>query len=172
MRTRSHAVLALLASAALARTATADFSGQTILGPLTDGSIVTGNTSGRSDNNDGFDSGGHIFNIWDGGDDVWGINWLGGDLEVTLRNLSGGVDNDLFLYSPGSLDSTGDYSILGGNFIDTVTLVGAAPGFYYINVDSTFFSEGSYELTVRQVPTPGATLVLGAGALVALRRRR
>ena len=51
--------------------ASADFTGQTILGPLTNGSMVSGTTSGKSDDNDGFDSGGHFFFIWDGGDDVY-----------------------------------------------------------------------------------------------------
>lgn len=98
MRLKNTCVGALSVGAAmaLAQSANADFSGRPILGPLTAGSIVSGSTLGQSDSNDGFDSGGHIFNIWDGGDDVWQLNWAGGTLTVTLDSL-GGSDNDLFL---------------------------------------------------------------------------
>jgi hypothetical protein len=146
--------------------ALADFAGQTILGPLSDGSIVSDTTLGKSDDNDGFDSGGHLLNIWDGGDDVYLLNWTGGDMTVTLDSF-GGSDNDLFVYSPGALDSTGDYSIT--NVVDVVTLPGAAAGDYYINVDSTFFSEGDYRLAV--TPEPGTLSLLVLGGLL-LRRRR
>jgi hypothetical protein len=147
--------------------ALADFSGQPILGPLTNGSVVSGSTLGRSDDNDGFDSGIHIFGIWDGGDDVWRLNWPGGDMTVTLDSL-GGSDNDLFVYSPGALDSTGDYSTVGSH--DVVTLLGAAPGDYFINVDSTFFSEGDYQLGV--TPEPETAGLIAMGLLVAARSRR
>lgn len=163
----SALVVSLSAAIGLATSAQADFTGQTILGPLTNGSIITGNTLGHADDNDGFDSGTHIFNIWDGGDDVFGLNWLGGDLTVTLDSL-GGSDNDLFIYSPGFLDSTGDYSIVGDH--DVVTLLGAAPGMYYINVDSTLFTEGSYQVAV--APAPASSTLLGAGLLCLRRRRR
>ena len=156
--------LVMAATAGLAR---ADFSGQPILGPLSLGSNVSGNTTGKTDDNDGFESGIHIFDIWDGGDDVWQLNWLGGDLTVELTSL-GGSDNDLFVYTPASLDSSGDYSIVGS--FDTVTIPGAAAGTYYINVDSQFFSEGAYNLTV--TPAPGAAALLGLGMLGASRRRR
>lgn len=154
----------------LAAAARADFGGQSILGPLTNGNLVNNSTLGKPDDNDGFDSGIHIFNIWDGGDDVYALNWTGGDLLVTLTNLGGGVDNDLFVYSPGSLDSTGDYSIFGGETPDVVSILGAEPGTYYINVDSTFFSEGSYSLVV--TPAPGTGVLLGAGLMWGARRRR
>lgn len=149
--------------------ASADFTGQTILGPLTNGSMVSGTTSGKSDDNDGFDSGGHFFFIWDGGDDVYQLDWPGGDLTVSLASLAG-ADNDLFVYSPGAYDSTGDYSILGSGNLDVVSLAGAPAGTYYINVDSTFFTEGGYELTV--APTPAAGSLFGLGLIGAARRRR
>lgn len=44
-------------------TARADFTGQPLLGPLSNLSIVTNTTAGKTDDNDGFDSGIHIFNI-------------------------------------------------------------------------------------------------------------
>jgi hypothetical protein len=149
--------------------AMADFNGQTILGPLTAGSSVTGNLTGATDLNDGFTSGMHIFDIWDGGDHVYGLNWLGGDINITLTPLGGG-DPDLFLYTPDNLDDSSIYSIT--NTIDTIQLLDAAPGFYYIVVDSTFFSEGAYQLDVAAVPAPGAVALLGLAGVVGPRRRR
>lgn len=149
---------------AAAATALADFAGQTLLGPLSNGSVVSGDTTGKSDDNDGFDSGVHIFDIWDGGDDVWLLDWLGGDMTVTLDSLAGS-DNDLFVYSPGALDSTGDYSIVGAH--DVVSLPGASPGQYYINIDTTFFSEGPYNLAV--TPEPGSLSMLALGVMLVTR---
>src|ERR1044071_6802786 len=83
--------------ARLATTPRADFSGQPILGPLVPGISVTGDLTGKSDDNDGFFSGMHIFDIWDGGDDVYSIVWGGGDLTVNLTSLDG-IDADLFIY--------------------------------------------------------------------------
>ena len=149
-------------------TAVADFAGQPILGPLTNGSVVTGTTVGDSDDNDGFDSGIHIFDIWNGGDDVYLLNWAGGDMTVVLDSLNGS-DNDLFVYSPGSLDSTGDYSAAGA--FDLVMILNAPAGGYYINVDSTEFSEGAYQLAVTPEPSALALLLLGA-PLIRGRRQR
>lgn len=160
----------LCAAATLGSAAYAGFAGQTILGPISVGSLVSGNTTGKADDNDGFDSGTHIFNIWDGGDDVWKLIWTGGTMIVTLDSL-GGADNDLFVYSPGSLDSTGDYSIVGAH--DVVTLNNAVAGEYYINIDSTSTSEGAYNLSVSTVPEPATMLFLVSGiAGLALRRRK
>lgn len=169
MRNATIFALATGTLALAAAPASADFSGQPILGPLTLGSVVSGDTTGKADDNDGFDSGDHFFFIWDGGDDVWQLDWAGGTLAVSLESF-GGSDNDLFIYSPGSYDSTGTYSIVGGADIDVVTIFGAPAGTYFINVDTTFFSEGAYELSV--APAPGAAAILGLGLIGAARRRR
>lgn len=167
---RQNWTVRVLSFGLLAGVAHADFTGQPILGVLSNGSVVVGNTAGKADDNDGFDSGMHVFGIWDGGDDVYKINWLGGDMTVTLSNLGGGVDNDLFIYRPGDLNSSGDYSLLGGSFTDSVTIAGAAAGVYYVNVDSTFFSEGGYRLSV--IPTPTSAMAVFAGMVAVTRRRR
>ena len=146
----------------------AGFAGQTILGPLSAGDSVSGTLVGAPDLNDGFTSGDHIFNIWDGGDRVYGLNWLGGDINITLTGVSG--DPDLFLYTPGSLDDSSIYSTRG--LVDSVSLLNAAPGFYYIVVDTTFGSEGAFQLSVAAVPAPAALALLGVAGMVGRRRRR
>lgn len=158
----------IVALALIAGGAQADFAGQTILGPLTAGSNVSGTTAGASDDNDGFTSGMHYFDIWDGGDEVWQIDWAGGNLTVNLTSV-GGSDNDLFIYSPGGYNDSGNYSIVGT--FDTVTINGAAAGTYYAVVDSSFFSEGAYQLEVL-VPAPSAGALLGLGAFGLCGRRR
>ena len=166
-----HAVVVAVAGSlfAIASPSFANFNGQTILGPLSAGSSITGTTLGAQDLNDGWDSGTHIFDIWDGGDRVYGLNWAGGAINLTLTSL-GGSDNDLFLYTPTNLDSSSNYSFRGS--LDTVQLLDAAPGFYYIIVDSTAFSEGSFQLDVAAVPAPGALGVFGLALMTRGRRRR
>lgn len=148
----------------------AGFAGQTIHGPLSDGSSITDSLVGESDDNDGFTSGDHIFNIWDGGDIVYSLDWLGGNMSVTLTPLDS-TDPDLFVYRPSNLDDSGDYSIT--NSIDNVVITNAPAGTYYIVVDTTFFNEGAFQLDVTSVvPAPGAMAMFGAAALVGRRRRR
>jgi len=161
-----------LAAACLTPAAMADFSGQTVLGPLGPGSSVLGNTIGHADSNDGFTSGDHIFFIWDGGDDAYKLNWPGGDLTVSLFYNNQLCDVDLFLYRPGSLNDSGDYSITNLS-PDVVSIPGADAGSYYIVVDSAAGFEGAYQLQVSDVPAPQtATVLLAGGALLARRRRR
>lgn len=162
-------IAALVAAAGIAGTAAADFSGQTILGPLANGSDVVGDNSNSTDDNDGFTSGMHIFDIWDGGDDVWLLNWNGGPMTVTMTyDNSFLTDVDLFVYR-GNVDDSGDYSIINTG-IEVVTINNAAAGAYYIVADSTAGTEGEYRLVI--TPAPGALAVLGIGSLAATRRRR
>jgi MYXO-CTERM domain-containing protein len=159
------AVIAVLGSASVAW---ADFSGQTILGPLVPGSVVAGDTTGATDDNDGFTSGMHIFNIWNGPDDVWSLNWPGGDLAVQMTYDNTFADLDLFLYTPGNLDDSGIYSILNTG-VEHVELPGAVPGTYYLVVDSPdAATAGAYTMTV---PEPSMLALLGLGALLVRRRR-
>ncbi|MGD9692002.1 MAG: PPC domain-containing protein [Phycisphaerales bacterium] len=151
--------------------AAAGFVGQSILGNLSAGSVVNGDVTGHADDNDGFTSGMHIFNIWDGGDDVWTITWAGGDMQVDLTYSTALCDVDLFVYRPTNLDDSGDYAIANTG-VDTVTILAADAGTYYVNVDSTFFSEGAYTLSVTLIPEPGAVSLFALSALIATRRRR
>lgn len=160
----SAAVLVL----ALASPALADFAGQTILGPLTNGASVNGNNAGASDDNDGWYSGDHIFDIWNGGDDVWALNWTGGNMSIELSYDNFECDPDLFLYIPGHLDESSYDSYTNG--VDSVTLADAPAGTYYILIDSSAGSEGPYHLNV--VPAPTSVAVFALGTLGAVRRTR
>lgn len=150
----------------------ADFAGQPILGPLVPGSVVTGDTTGHADDNDGFESGIHIFDIWRGPDDVWQLNWPGGDMRVEMTyNNTTGDDLDLFLYEPGSYDSSANYSIINTG-LEVITAADAVAGIYYLNVDSeNAATAGPYTITVFEIPEPASLGMLAAGSLV-LRRRR
>lgn len=169
MKFSKTCVAACLVCAGLSAAARADFSGQPILGPLVPGLMVTGDLTGKSDDNDGFFSGMHIFDIWDGGDDVWSLPWAGGDMTVDLTSL-GGSDADLFIYRPSDLDESADYSVAGS--FDSVTIPAAVAGTYYVVIDTVPGGEGRYELGVHAVPGPGAAGLLAAAGLVAGRRRR
>lgn len=162
-------VTALGGVALMASTSMAGFAGQPILGPITLGSVVAGDNTGHGNENDGWFSGDHIFDLWDGGDDVWQLNWPGGDLVVNMNYNTADGDPDLFLYIPSNLDESAvdSYTNTG---LDTVTLAAAPAGVYYVLVDSSAGAEGPYSLAV--VPAPGAAGVLGLAGLAAMRRRR
>lgn len=161
--------LTTVAALAFATSALADFSGQPILGPLFAGSSVTGNLTTSTDDNDGWFSGGPVFGIWEGGDDVYELIWGGGDLTLTLSYTSG--DPDLFLYTPGNLDESSYDSYLSVG-PDVITVLGAAAGTYYVLVDTAVGSEGAYQLDVSPVPAPGALALLGGACIIGGKRRR
>lgn len=167
LRLALPAVAILLASAAQA-----DFAGQTILGPIVGSMQVSGDTTFSTDDNDGFTSGTHIFDIWDGGDDVWEFQWHGGRIHAQLEyDNSGSVDVDLFLYRPTNLDDSGDYSIMNTG-LDQIVLNGMPAGTYYFVVDSTAGAEGAYTLSVL-LPSPGPAALGGLACVFAgVRRRR
>ena len=153
--------------------ALADFAGQPILGPITLGDTVNGDTTGAADDNDGFTSGDHFFDIWNGPDDVWQLNWPGGPMLVTMTYdpvVAG--DLDLFLYEPGSYDDSGNYSILNTG-VETIVEPNAPAGTYYLNIDSVAPDAGAYTLSVALAPEPSsAVAAIGAIGLAALRRGR
>lgn len=164
----TRTLAALVAASAVTAPALADFSGQTILGPLTNGSSVIGDTSNATDDNDGFSSGGHFFFIWTGNDDVWQLDWSGGDMEVEMLYNPGQFDGDLFLYGPSSYDDATYYSTLNTG-VENISLGGAIAGTYYVVIDSET-GGGAYTLNV--TPAPGSGAVLALGGLAAFRRRR
>jgi hypothetical protein len=164
------ALVALVAMLAVSTPASADFNGQIILGPLGPGSVVNGDTTGATDDNDGFFSGDHIFYIWNGPDDVYAVNWPGGDLELEMTYDNTTADLDLFLYTPASLSDSGNYSI-GNSGVENIIEPAAVAGTYYVVIDSENASTaGAYTLSV--TPEPGALALLGLGLTVLLRRAR
>ncbi|MCC6677199.1 MAG: hypothetical protein IT436_08645 [Phycisphaerales bacterium] len=163
------AAFAAVGSALIPISARADFTGQTILGPLTPGLSIAGDLTGTSDDNDGFFSGTHIFDIWDGGDDVYSLVWPGGDMTVDLISDPFG-DADLFIYRPSDLDESGDYSAAGT--FDTVSIPGAVAGTYYVVIDTTAGNESPYEVSVANIPSPGPAAILAVAAGLGTRRRR
>jgi len=163
-------VATLTAGLVLAATpALADFSGQTILGPLTLGSVVNGNTVGATDDNDGITSGIHIFDVWNGPDDVYALDWAGGDMALQLVYDNTFADLDLFLYTPASLDDSGDFSIINTG-IEDIAYPGGAAGTYYVLIDSPdAATAGAYTLSV--TPEPGMFALVALGAAFFARRR-
>jgi MYXO-CTERM domain-containing protein len=161
-----------LASAANAGTTLDDLS----IGSLTGASSTDGNTANSSDDMDG---GSGIFSggSWSGGDDVYSLNWAGGDLELNLLFTMGGPDSvgdgdiDLYLWA----DNTATVLIDSGISTDSNELVevaALAAGKYYVSIDGWFGAGNAYKLTVNGVPTPASAALLGLGGLVATRRRR
>lgn len=162
------ATTVVVALGMLAAPAWAGFGGQTILGPLSMGSVVNGNTIGATDDNDGITSGDHIFFVWNGPDDVWAINWTGGDLALEMTYDNTAIDLDLFLYTPDSLSDSGNFSIINTG-VENILEPGAAAGTYYALIDSeNAQNAGAYTLAV--TPEPSALALLGLG--LALVRRR
>ena len=155
-----------LASAANAGVTLDDLSIATITG----GSSTSGDTSGSADNmngGSGIASGGS----WSGGDDVYTLNWAGGDLVADLLFTT--LDGDLDLYVWGDNGAT---NLLGSSTStsdnEQVAIAGLAAGTYYISVDGWFGDTNSYKLQLNGVPTPASAALLGLGGLVATRRRR
>ncbi|HVZ95210.1 MAG TPA: PPC domain-containing protein [Phycisphaerales bacterium] len=165
-----NAIVSLIGAAALCGSALAGFAGQTILGPLGPGSAVTGDTTGHGNDNDGWFSGDHIFDLWDGADDVWRLNWPGGDLSLVMTYDGPSSDDlDLFLYTPSDYDES-SYDSFTDTGIETIDVPGAAAGVYYILVDCPAGAEGPYSLSV--VPAPGAVGLATVGLLGFARRSR
>jgi hypothetical protein len=154
----------------LTATTHAGFSGQTLLGPLGPGSSVSSSTVGHADENDGFTSGDHFFDIWGGPDDVYQLNWPGGPMTLTMTYNPSVVDLDFFLFEPDSLDDSSNYGIT--NLSPEIIVAPVAPaGIYYINIDSEAVG-GDYVLSVSALPEPAALgLAALAGPILGRRRR-
>ncbi|MCC6426162.1 MAG: PEP-CTERM sorting domain-containing protein [Phycisphaerales bacterium] len=169
MKNSLSALVVVVGAAAFAAPALAGFGGQTILGPLGPESIVSGDTTGASNDNDGWYSGDHIFDLWDGGDDVWQLDWPGGNIVLDMFYDNFVADPDLFLYTPSNLDESALDSYINTGH-DHIEMANAPAGTYYVLVDCSAGAEGEYRLTVGPVPAPG-TLGLVLAGLVGIGRR-
>jgi len=167
MKLSLQLLVTAIAVLAMGSTAMADFSGQTILGPLGVGSSVTGDTTNSTDDNDGEFSGQPTFD-WTGPDDVWQLDWTGGDIQLDLLFSHAEGDLDLFLYVPGQLAFSSQESESSTDN-EAIFKSAAAAGTYYVLVDGYDLSAASYTLNV--TPEPASLVFLAMGGLIMLRRR-
>ncbi len=140
------------------------------LGTLSAGGAVSGSTIGATDDlagADGFVLGG----TWTGGDDVWSLDWAGGDMTASLAFTTATGDIDLYVWGDdgatvllGASEGTGD--------LEEVELLGLAAGKYFIMIDGWLGDENDYDLSISGIPSPASAALLGLGGLVATRRRR
>ena len=128
-----------------------------------------GNTANSSDDMNGIEgifSGGN----WSGGDDVFTLDWRGGNIDIELLFDHANGDLDLFLWADNGATIPIEYSLtIDDN--ESIFISSAPAGIYYISVDGWFGAENSYDLFIG-IPTPASTTALVLGALVASGRRR
>ncbi len=155
---------------AFAVAATGVASAQTLddlsIATLFPGDTVFGNTANSSNDMSGSTIGS---GSWSGGDDVYTLIWGGGDFSADL----------LFTHTDGDLDFWIIQNPLGGSSLQSsltssddehLAITDLAAGTYYLVVDGWQGATNTYTLTV--VPAPSALALLGAGGLIAGRRRR
>ncbi len=112
-----------------------------------------------------------------GNDDVWAVEWGGGDFEATLDVLSTTfplllpAELDLYLYDAADPADALAFTNAGnsGGDPDVLRVTDLAAGTYYLRVDGLFDS-GAYNLSI--VPAPGAAALLGLAGVACVRRRR
>ena len=135
---------------------------------LNGGESINGDTSTSSDDMDNGSLGGG--GSWNGGDDVYSLQWGGGDITIDLffskaAGTSGG-DLDLYLLDgPGS-----GFASTSVTDDESIVVAGLAAGKYWIVVDGWAGAGNSYKLAVS--PTPGAAAVFGLAGIAAAGRRR
>jgi MYXO-CTERM domain-containing protein len=138
------------------------------IGTLEDGDKGAGDTT-RSTDDFQTTAGNVVFGTGTnetGGDDIWTLNWGGGDFEASLDIITAGVDLDLFLY-----DTNGD--LLASAFtVDNPEIIAGslAAGTYFLRVDGFLGDAGQYSLSI--TPAPGAMALMGVAGLAGFRRRR
>jgi hypothetical protein len=111
---------------------------------------------------------------WDnaGNEVAYRFDHAGGDISATLTGLSSDLD---FVLIDASGVTAGVVAVsegFGGATSESLELLGAAAGTYYVVVDTfgTAFAGSNFTLTV--IPAPGAFALLGLGGLAVARRRR
>lgn len=155
-----------LASAANAGVTLDDLS----IATLTGGANVSGSTTGASNDMNGDTIGGTATG-WNGGDDVYTVNWLGGDFQADLLFSNSLGDIDLFMFDNNSPSGELAQSITVDDN-EQITIASLAAGTYYLSIDGWANATNSYQLVLNGVPTPASAALLGLGGLVATRRRR
>ncbi|MCA9304665.1 MAG: pre-peptidase C-terminal domain-containing protein [Phycisphaerales bacterium] len=147
-----------------------DLSITTLWSGLVFGSVVGETTDASDDMNgvEGIGSGGS----WSGGDDVYTIEFFGGDLEISVLFDHELGDLDLYVWGDntattliGSSTSTSDN--------EYIHVVGLAAGTYYISIDGWFGATNSYTMNgVGIAPSAPSFAVLAFAGTLAYRRQR
>jgi hypothetical protein len=136
----------------------------TLNGPVDSASGDTAGSSDDLDGGNGLPGGGS----WNGGDDVYQLNWGGGAFNADLLFTNANGDIDLFLYDDdfattelASSETTTDNENINGTL---------AAGTYFLVVDGWSGASNAYTLNV--TPEPASLCLLAMGAAVVIRRRR
>lgn len=114
---------------------------------------------------------GFAYANWGGSENVYAIDWLGGDAVLRLNIEDPSSDLDMFLYGNTSATNLIGFSI--GDFVsqEEISVPNLPAGRYWLVIDAKRCDVSDYEFQV--VPTPGATgLAALTGALVLPGRRR
>lgn len=142
--------------------------------PVSGSTVWTGAEAGMTD------GGGEAANFgrygtfgWDlvGNEVAYRIDHGGGDIQLDLTGLTGDLDMVLLSAGGTTADVIAQSQGFGGTTSESILLAGAAPGTYYVVVD-TFGSGDGQSYTLSYIPAPGAVALMGLGGLLAARRRR
>ena len=160
-------MMLLLATAAGAQT----------LDDMSLGTIYAGTTLFGEDTSDGTDDlngtgegiGGGGSSGWWGPDDVWTLDWAGGDLIIDIYFTHEDGDLDLILRDDPTAEAAELIYSLTVDDDEQVDMGATASGTYYVIIDGWGGASNTYDLAIS--PEPTSLLLLGLGGLALLRRR-
>lgn len=127
---------------------------------------TTGDTTNSTD--DVADTAGSSLTGSGAPDDVYTIDWAGGDLRITLDDGTGTGDLDLYLFD--SMEAFVESAETGSD-PEVLDLVGLAAGTYFVVIEGFQGGAGPYTITTSLVPEPGVLMLAGLGGLSLLSRR-
>lgn len=160
-------LMLLLATAAGAQTLDDLSLGTIYAGTVLNGEDTSDGTDDLNGTNEGIGGGGS--SGWWGPDDVWTLDWAGGNLIVDLFFTHADGDLDLILRDDPLAEAPElDYS-LTVNDNEQVDLGDTMAGTYYVIIDGWGGESNTYDLAIS--PEPTSLMLLGLGAVALLRRR-
>jgi len=114
---------------------------------------------------------GFAYANWGASENVYAIDWLGGDAVLRLNINDPSADLDLFLYGNSSATNLIGFSVGEFTSQEEISVPNLPAGRYWVVIDGKRCDMSDYSFQV--VPTPGATgLAALTGALVMPGRRR